>query len=59
MSSNATSSNLVTFQRNNVNPFAGTLTAGARGTTQLTFSLYDLEAQENEFGPFVVTVVVN
>jgi len=56
---NATSSSLVTFQRNNVNPFAGTLTAGARGTTQLTFSLYDLEAQENEFGPFTVTVVVN
>lgn len=56
---NVTSSNLVTFQRNNVNPFAGTLTAGARGTTQLTFSLYDLEEQQEKFGPFTATVVVN
>ena len=34
---NVTSSGLVSFQRNNVNPFAGTLTALNRGTTQLTF----------------------
>jgi hypothetical protein len=56
---NVTSSNLVSFQRNNVNPFAGTLTALGRGTTQLTFSLYDLEEQEDNFGPWTVPVVVN
>jgi hypothetical protein len=56
---NVTSSGSVTFQRNNVNPFAGTLTAGGTGTSQMFFALYDIEGQRNEFGPFPVTVVVN
>jgi hypothetical protein len=56
---NVTSSGSVTFQRNSVNPFAGTLTASGGGSSQVSFALYDLEGQRNEFGPWPVTVVVN
>lgn len=56
---NVTSTGSVVFQRNNVNPFAGTLSAGNSGTSQLLFTLYNLETQDEIFGPWPVTTVTN
>lgn len=56
---NVTTGGSVGFQRNNVNPFAGTLTAGGAGTSQTLFALYNIETQQNECGPWPVTTVVN
>jgi hypothetical protein len=56
---NVTSSGSVVFQRNNVNPFVGTLTAGSAGVSQTSFTLYNLETQEQVFGPWPVTTVTN
>jgi len=46
----------VTFARSTTNPFAGTLTAtsAAEGVV-IRFSLFHIEEQHNDFGPFPVT----
>lgn len=54
---NVSSSGAVTFQRSNVNPFAGTLNTSGSGSSSVSFSLYNLEEQRNIFGPFSVSVV--
>ncbi len=46
----------VTFTRSTTNPFAGTFTVtGAAQGTQIRFSLYHIEEQHEDFGPFPVT----
>lgn len=50
----------ITFQRSTTNPFAGTLIGSVDGTsTQLRFSLYNVETQQDVWGPFDVAFVVN
>lgn len=50
----------ITFTRSTTNPFSGTLTASATVTgATLQFSLYHLEEDHDDFGPFPVTVNVN
>jgi hypothetical protein len=50
----------ITFQRSASNAFSGTLTATAAGQgRQLRFSLFHIEEQHEDFGPFTVTVNVN
>lgn len=56
---NVSSGGSVVFQRNNVNPFSGTLTASSAGSATVSFTLYDLENQEAVFGPWPVSVVAN
>jgi len=47
----------ITFQRSAINPFAGTLTvAGSVQGAQLRFTLFHVEAQHADLGPFTVTV---
>ena len=49
----------ITFQRSATNPFAGTLTASAAVQgAQLQFTLFHVEAQHADLGPFVVTTNV-
>jgi hypothetical protein len=46
----------VTFAR--TGPFTGTLTGSAAGTVSVSFAMFHLTDQEEEFGPFSVSVVV-
>jgi hypothetical protein len=49
----------VTFQRSSTNPFAGTLTTlGAADNVRMRVSLFDVEHQVTEFGPFEMTAIV-
>jgi hypothetical protein len=46
----------VTFARSTTNPFAGTFTVtGAQQGAAIRFSLYHIEEQHEDFGPFPVT----
>jgi hypothetical protein len=50
----------ITFQRSATNPFAGTLTATAAVQgAQIRFSLFHIEEQHEDFGPFTVTANVS
>lgn len=46
----------ITFTR--TGPFTGTLTGSAAGTVAVSFAMFHLVDQEEEFGPFNVNVVV-
>lgn len=46
----------ITFAR--TGPFTGTLTGAAAGTVAVSFAMFHLTDQEEEFGPFSVNVVV-
>lgn len=48
---------IVSFTR--TGPFAGTLVAGQKGTTNLRIELFHIGEGHEEFGPFPLTVVVN
>src|SRR5262245_34420350 len=56
---NATPDNasILTFTR--TSGFVGTLTGVARGSTNLTISLFHITGGDNDFGPFPVPVTVN
>jgi hypothetical protein len=53
---NVTTPSGVTFTR--TGPFTGTLSASAAGTYSVGFSLYHLEENHEDFGPFTVPVAV-
>jgi hypothetical protein len=49
----------LTFQRSTTNPFAGTLTAtGVAENVRMRVSLFDVEHQVTEFGPFEISAVI-
>jgi hypothetical protein len=52
------SDNTAVASFNRTSAFAGTLVGGTAGQTILAFSLFHIEEQHEDFGPFDVTVVV-
>ncbi|HUF67413.1 MAG TPA: hypothetical protein VMM79_02085 [Longimicrobiales bacterium] len=54
-----TSDNAAVASFNRTSAFAGSLVGGMAGQTVLRFSLFHLEEQHEDFGPFPVTVVVS